>query len=111
MARRVGNERVTLWTRGMEQYGKPRTDEVVAEFTGCWMEYNSADEGVNNQRKITYVLSSIRIPAEVELQDADDYFVWDRRPKETYRTDGDVVRYYERRGGLRACVVPVEVNK
>ena len=40
MARRVGNERVTLWTRGMEQYGKPRTDEVVAEFGGCWMEYN-----------------------------------------------------------------------
>lgn len=111
MARRVGNERVTLWTRGMEQYGKPRTDEVVAEFSGCWMEYNSSDEGVNNQSNVAAVLSSIWIPAEVELQDADDYFVWDRRPSEKYRTSGDVIRYYDRRGGLRACVVPVEVKK
>lgn len=111
MARRVGNERVTLWTRGMEQYGKPRTDEVVAEFTGCWMEFSTAQGANELQENIASVLSSIWVPAEVELQDADDYFVWDRRPNEKYRTSGDVIRYYDRRGGLRACVVPVEVNK
>src|SRR5699024_7902112 len=111
MARRGGNERVTLWTRGMEQYGKPRTAEVLAEFTGCWMEYNASGEGAGAQSNVAAALSSIWIRAEVERQDADDYFVWDRGPDENYRTAGDVIRYDDRGGGLRACVVPVEEHK
>lgn len=111
MARRIGAEKVELWTPGMEQYGKAKSDELVAEFTGCWMEFSTAQGANELQENIASVLSSIWVPAEVELQDADDYFVWTRRPSEKYRTDGDVSRYYDRRGNLRACVIPVVVKK
>lgn len=117
MARRIGAETVELWTRGIEQYGQPRKDELVATYQQCWVEYSSTDEGVNTHEgmaahgNLAAILSSIWIPAEVELQDADDYFIWTRRPGEKYRTDGDVGRYYDRRGQLRACVVPVEVKR
>ena len=111
MARRLGNETVQLWTRGMEQYGKPRQDEMVAQFQQCWVEFASSDEGVSGQSNIATVLSAIWVPAEVELQDAEDYFVWTRRPDEKYRTTGDVGRHYDRRGNLRACVIPAAVRK
>lgn len=110
MARRLGNETVQLWTPGMEQYGKPRNDELVAEFGQCWMEFQSSDEGVSQHGNVASILTAIWIPAEVELQDSDDYFVWTRRPNEKYRTTGDVGRWYDRRGQLRACTVPVEVR-
>lgn len=111
MARRIGNETVQLWTRGIEQYGKPRADVMVKEFPGSWVEFKSSDEGVSEQNNLSTILSGIWVPEEVELQDADDYFVWLRRPSEKYSTSGDVGRYYDRRGNLRASVVPVELRK
>lgn len=107
MARRLGAEKIEHWTPGMEQYGKPRTDALVKSFEGCWVEFKSSDESGDN---IASVLAGLWIPFEVELQDTDDYFIWTRRPGEKYRTGGEVGRYYDRRGGLRACFVPVEVR-
>lgn len=108
MAKRLGNETVQHWTPGMEQYGKPRQDTLVAELPQCWMEYNSRAEG-ETEENLTSVLSSIWVPAEVNILDADDYFVWTRRPNEKYRVTRDIARWYDRRGNLRACVIPVEV--
>lgn len=110
MARRVGGETVEHWSRGVEEYGKPRTNQLIKRYEGSWVEFKSTDEGVGGNANVATVLSALWIPDEVELLDADDYFVWTRRPDEKYRTSGDVGRHYDRRGNLRASVIPVDVR-
>lgn len=107
MARRLGAETIELWTKGEERFGQKREARLVRTFQQCWVEFRSSDEGSGENENIMSLLSAMWIPAEVELEDADDYFVWTRRPNEKYSTDGDVGRHYDRRGNLRACVVPV----
>lgn len=52
MARRLGNETVTLWTKGMEQYGRPRTDTKLAEFHQCWVGPSETSEGTATQENV-----------------------------------------------------------
>lgn len=110
MARRLGNETVTLWTKGMEQYGRPRAEVKLAEFKGCWVGPSETSEGVATQENVSSSTLSFWIPAEVELKDSDDYFVWARRPDEKYDVVGLVDRYYDRRGNLRACEIAAELR-
>lgn len=107
MARRLGAEVVQHWTLGPEQFGKKREPVLKDTYQGCWVEFDSTDEGTSSQQNVATILAGLWIPKDLTVDDADDFFIWTRYPDEKYRAGGKVGRYYNRRGQLRAAYVPV----
>ena len=103
MARRVGSEVIEHWTV-RTAFNKPRQETLAREYRGCWPQFNAgAEEGA-----VLSTAAGFWIPADFPVLDAEDFLVWRRYPGERYGVEGEVNRWYTRRGQLRACYVPVE---
>lgn len=109
MARRLGAERVTHHRRAPQQFGQAAADTVVRVHNGCWVNETGSSEGEGGNANVSLSEVEFWIPREVILSDADDHFVWHRHPGEKFETTGRPKRVYDRRGQLRAFVVPARV--
>jgi len=109
MAKRIGAEKFTHWTKGVEQFGEEGEPRIVDTYSGCWPEMKTSDEAAGSAG-IDTVLVGLWVPAKVEIHESDDYFTWPKQPDIKYRTAGKVGLLYTRRGQLRASYIPVEVR-
>lgn len=110
MARRIGSEVVEYWRARPPEFNEPRRYEKVTTWHGCWVNFpiGADGEGVNGNDAVMSSAPSFWIPYELSVFDAEDYLVWTRHPNERYGVNGEPARLVDRRGRLRANVVPTE---
>lgn len=109
MSKRLGSETIQHWAKPPQQFGSTGTPYLVAEYRGCWPNYGASDEGVGPNAAILQTVVSWWIPHDVAIVSNEDFFVWPRFD-EKHDVEGDVGRLVDRRGRLRASIVPVEVR-
>lgn len=110
MAKRIGSEVVEYWRARPPEFNKPRQYEKVITWRGCWVNFSIGEEGegVNGNDAVLSSTPAFWIPYEVTVFDAEDYLVWEAYPGERYGVSGEVARLVDRRGRLRANIVPTE---
>lgn len=111
MARPIGREVVEHWKVTPGGFNQPAQETHHMTYRGCWVDTAVGEEGEGNHRNLLQQAEQIMVPVSVTLQDAHDFFIWQRHPEDKYRAAGRVGRLYDRRGKHRLDTIPVEVRE